>query len=235
MFSNLGDNSQAALLSGLMGLGGNIVSGVGQAGQQAGQNAMSREQSYLQAGQGQDQLALQRQQLALQASQADPLAQQKSRQQQALLAAIMPGLRNASVSSGMPGMDRFIPQVSGGLRLPEGGFDADTLKMFSPESRANAEGSFYQQNQNTMRAPNLSNVGYGQAGQGVTGGSQQAFDRADAESQAKRAAMMSALQQSQAGAASAAKGPSTAAKVGGTAAGAGIAMLPLLLGMFGKK
>lgn len=52
------------------------------------------------------------------------------RQNQAIRAAVMPQLRNVSVSSPIPGMNAFIPQVSGGLRIPEGGFSPETLKFF---------------------------------------------------------------------------------------------------------
>jgi hypothetical protein len=61
------------------------------------------------------------------------------RQNQAMQAAIMPGLRNYSVSSGIPGMDRFKPQTSGGLRLPEGGFGPETLKFFGDKAMLDGE------------------------------------------------------------------------------------------------
>jgi hypothetical protein len=51
------------------------------------------------------------------------------RQNQAVRAAIMPELRNVSI--GVPAnMQQYVPQISGGLRLPEGGFSQDTLKFF---------------------------------------------------------------------------------------------------------
>jgi hypothetical protein len=56
------------------------------------------------------------------------------RQNQAMAAAIMPGLRNASVSSNIPGMNSFIPQISGGLRIPEGGFGPDVLSKFGDKA-----------------------------------------------------------------------------------------------------
>jgi hypothetical protein len=56
------------------------------------------------------------------------------RQNQAMAAAIMPGLRNVSVSSNIPGMSRFIPQISGGLRIPEGGFGPDVLSKFGDKA-----------------------------------------------------------------------------------------------------
>jgi hypothetical protein len=56
------------------------------------------------------------------------------RQNQALAAAIMPNVRNVSVSSPIPGMNRFIPQIGGGVRIPEGGFGPDTLKFFGEKA-----------------------------------------------------------------------------------------------------
>ena len=75
------------------------------------------------------------------ASQMDPLLQQKSRGNMAMLAAILPGLRNFQVNA-PAGMQKFVPQMSGGFRIPEGGFGQETLKFFSPESRASSEAEF---------------------------------------------------------------------------------------------
>ncbi len=61
------------------------------------------------------------------------------RQNQAMAAAILPGLRNTSVSSGIPGMNHFVPQVSGGLRIPEGGFGPDTMKFFGENAMLSGE------------------------------------------------------------------------------------------------
>jgi hypothetical protein len=61
------------------------------------------------------------------------------RQNQALAAAILPGLRNASVSSNIPGMNSFIPQVQGGFRIPEGGFSPETMKFFEDEAMLQGE------------------------------------------------------------------------------------------------
>jgi hypothetical protein len=110
------------------------------------------------------QLALQRDQTGLQSTQMDPLAQQKSRQQQALLAAILPEMRNASVTSNIPGMNQFIPNIQGGLRIPEGGFSADTLKFFGEPARASAEAGFFSNASPFAPPPALSSLGYTQAG-----------------------------------------------------------------------
>ena len=61
------------------------------------------------------------------------------RQDQAMRAAVMPGLRNTSVSSPIAGMDAFIPQISGGLRIPEGGFGPDTMKFFGDNAMLQGE------------------------------------------------------------------------------------------------
>lgn len=249
-FSNMGDEQKSALSSGLMNLGGSIVQGVGQAGDSQKQNALGREQTYLGAANNAEAMQLQRgnqdlqrQQMALQASQADPLRQQKSRQQAALFAAILPGLRNAQVTSQIPGMSQFIPQMQGGFRIPEGGFDAATLQMFNPESRVQAEANFYDANRNSMRAPNLDQLGYGSSngsnglsvGFGATQGAQGAYDegqqglqRQSSEAQARQQAIMQILAQAQQRAGDATKPD----KHGGlkAALGTGISLLPLLFG-----
>jgi hypothetical protein len=138
-------------------LAGGIMSGIGQGKMSAEQIRAANEQQA-------KQLAFQRDQTGLQSTQMDPLAQQKSRQQQALLAALLPEMRNASVSSNIPGMNQFIPQISGGLRLPEGGFSPDTLKFFSEPARASAEAGFFANASPFAPPPALSSLGYSQAG-----------------------------------------------------------------------
>ena len=106
---------------------------------------------------------------AVSASQVDPLKQQKSRGNMALMAAILPQLRNSSVTA-PAGMQRFVPQVSGGFRIPEGGFGQDALKFFSEGSRAGSEAEFLRQ----LGLPEaiidriLTNAGYGAAAVGGT-------------------------------------------------------------------
>ncbi|HYE77688.1 MAG TPA: hypothetical protein VEI97_06860 [bacterium] len=128
------DPGTIAILGALQ-LGGGLLSGMGQ-------QKMSREQIAAQERMQQRQLEAQRAFQGLNATQMDPLAQQRSRQQMALMAAILPELRNVQVSSNIPGMNQFIPQISGGLRIPEGGFSPETLAFSSPQARAAAEQNF---------------------------------------------------------------------------------------------
>ena len=151
---------------------------------------------------------LRRDETGVEATQLDPYAQQRSRQQQAMMAALLPGARNVSVSSNIPGMNQFIPQVSGGMRIPEGGFGRDVLDFFSPESRANAEGAYWNNAAPFADPPDLSGVGYGNAGRAPTQRAQQARqtflgqqrtdqakNQADDESaRARQQAMMDAFQ-----------------------------------------
>jgi hypothetical protein len=166
-----------ALIMGGMQLGGGILSGMGQGAAQDKQNALTREQLAVQQRQFNAQHEQQQGNFqtaqGLMASQQNPLAQQEARQRQAMLAAVMPGLRNVQVSSDIPGMNRFIPQVSGGMRLPEGGFGQDTLAFFSPEARAAAEGQYAKATAPVISPPDLSKVGYGPAGVGVNDPAQQ--------------------------------------------------------------
>lgn len=60
------------------------------------------------------------------------------RQNQAIRAAIMPELRNVSIQA-PAGYGGYVPQISGGFRIPEGGFSAETLRAFSPEARLQGE------------------------------------------------------------------------------------------------
>lgn len=244
----LGDNSQAALIGGGIGLLGNVLSGIGQGKMSEAQLQQARELALRQEQLSREQLAQQGARTGLAAQGPDPLAFQRERQQQALLAAILPQLRNVSVSSNVPGMNRFIPQVSGGLRLPEGGFDAATLAYFSPEARANAEGQYWRGAAPFTPPPDLSQVGYGQAGAGVTAPAAQAHQQADLEAKQRNAALLAAIQQMARGgeakkgsskgskALSALGGAATGAKAGsmvmpglGTAIGAGIGGL---IGLF---
>ena len=150
-------------------LGGSVMSGIGQ-GKMS--DAQIRAQQEMQA----KQIGLSRDQMGLQATQMDPLAQQKSRQQQALLAALLPNARNVSVSSNVPGMNQFMPNISGGMRLPEGGLSPETLAFFGGPQRASAEASFFAANSPFAAPPALSSMGYSQgdiAQAGASGGSPQ--------------------------------------------------------------
>lgn len=156
---------------------GGWLGGRGQEQANAKQLAESRRQ--FDARLGQEQLQTQLGQLNAEQSRLDSLGaagvniQQQTpnrvnwRQNQAMLAAIMPQLRNVSVSSGIPGMNAFIPQVSGGLRIPEGGFSPETLKFFGDRAMLAGEADLDRQGQiatgGQMAIPNYSAV-YGQLG-----------------------------------------------------------------------
>lgn len=59
---------------------------------------------------------------------------------QALLREIMPGLRNFSATPGDPAVAAAMPKLSGGFRIPEGGFSAEALASLSPRATTNAIG-----------------------------------------------------------------------------------------------
>ena len=89
------------------------------------------------------------------------------RQDQAIKEALLKGARNVSVSSGVPGMDRFKPNITGGLRIPEGGFGPDTMKFFSENARLSGEQDLDRAgavvSDGSMPTPSYGSV-YGQAG-----------------------------------------------------------------------
>lgn len=118
-------------------LGANIGSGLYNAYQQGKiskeELAERARQFNVQQENVEQQLALEQGQRALDAAQANP-TRVGWRQNQALAAALLPELRNVSVSSPIPGMNAFIPQISGGLRLPASGFSPDTLKFFGDKA-----------------------------------------------------------------------------------------------------
>lgn len=123
---------------------GGLLGGKSNADQAAAQLAEQKRQADLQNLMAQQTLALQTQAQKNSASQLDPLYQQKKRAQFAMLAALLPGFQNFGV--GAPGnMAKFVPQVSGGFQLPAGGFGADMMKYFSPNSAASAENDFRNQ------------------------------------------------------------------------------------------
>lgn len=121
---------------------------------------------------------LQRQQdqakTGLQATQLDPLAQQRARQRAAVMAALVGGARNYDVK---PPSDiaSSMPELSGGIRLPEGGFGPDVMSFFSPSARAGAEADFASARARvapTSGGVDLSQVGYGAAGAAGTANAQ---------------------------------------------------------------
>jgi hypothetical protein len=182
-WTSMDPETRAALVSGAFGIGGGLLSGYGQSKQNdenreanAEQAALNRQlELYLaQMNMGQRQA-----EQGVQTAQAAP-TRQDWRQRQAMMADIMPGLRNVSVQA--PGdLGRFVPQISGGLRIPEGGFSPEALAFFSPEARVNAEADLDRAGARASGGqaptPNYSQVGYGMAGQGpgqdVTNYSQQ--------------------------------------------------------------
>lgn len=110
----------------------------------------------------------------LQSTQLDPLAQQRSRQRAAVMAALVGGARNYDVK---PPSDiaSSMPEISGGIRLPEGGFGPDVMSFFSPSARAGAEADFASARARvapTSGVTDLSQVGYGAAGAAGTANAQ---------------------------------------------------------------
>lgn len=118
--------TMSAIISGGSKLLGGILGGIGEGKENDKKAALTREQ-----------LQLQREQQGLQRAQAVP-TRQDWRQNQALLAAILPGLSNASVTAPQ-GMQQYVPQMSGGFQLPQGGLGAGVMDFFSPEARLGAE------------------------------------------------------------------------------------------------
>jgi hypothetical protein len=174
-WSSLSPQMQAAILGSGTSIVGGYLSGREERGAQRENNdaAMQRLELQLQMEREQrDREQLQRQrELGLQAQTQAP-SRQDWRQRQALLAAILPNARNYSVTP--PGdLSRFTPQISGGMRIPEGGFDASTLSFFSPEARVGAEADLDRAaataSGGNYSTPNYSRAGYGQ----VAGGLQQ--------------------------------------------------------------
>ena len=113
------------------------------------------------------QLAQQKQltqgQLGLQSTQMNPLAQQNDRQRAALMQALLGGARNFQVTP--PGAGSYMPQLSGGLQIPEGGFSAETLAFSSPEARMAGEQEFRNRVTNaTGKASAVPMASYGYSG-----------------------------------------------------------------------
>jgi len=72
---------------------------------------------------------------------ARPLgASQQYAQRQALMAALLPGLRNSNITPGDPAVAAAMGQQTGGFRLPEGGLPPELLKLYSPQATASAIG-----------------------------------------------------------------------------------------------
>lgn len=109
-------------------------------------------------------------QMGVQGAQASP-TRQDWRQKQALLADILPQARNVSITP--PGdLGRYMGNIQGGMRLPEGGLSPQALAFFSPQARLGAEQTLDKQlAQSTggnYTAPDYSQLGYGGIGQQAT-------------------------------------------------------------------
>ncbi len=134
------------------------------------QSAKQFLQSLLQQQGNQDiqrQLALREEQMGrertgLEAAGPNPLAWQALRQRMALSRAILPELRNVKIQAPTD-YARFVPQVSGGFRIPEGGFGPNVMQQFSPETLAAAEGDYWRAAAPFTGPPNLSDF-YGATG-----------------------------------------------------------------------
>lgn len=154
---------------------------------QRNQNQQNTQQQQASASQSAANNQSETQRLAMQLEQARILAQnqmgvqgqlaaptrQDWRQKQAVLADILPQLRNAQVTP--PGdLARYMPQMSGGLKLPEGGLSASALNFFSPQARLGAESDLDKQltlsTGGNYNAPNYSQAGYGNMGQSANQG-----------------------------------------------------------------
>jgi hypothetical protein len=172
-FSNMSPEGQGALVN----TGANLLGGYLSQRNQNSQNAQQQQWQAQQNSQQQQaelqklqmQLEqsriLQEKQMGLQASQAAP-QRQDWRQRQALMAAILPELRNYEVQA--PGrLAQYQPQISGGFRLPEGGLPAEALQFFSPQARLQAEQDFDRQaalsSGGRMATPDYGAAGYGDA------------------------------------------------------------------------
>lgn len=196
------------LILGGMQFGGGLLQGVGQ-GQQSAEQARAAQQNALLGGQlglNQDVLnaylgmygqqasqGYQRDVQGLNAMQMNPLAQQQARQQMALRAAILPELRNPTTT--LPrGLQGYAGQLQGGFRIPEGGFGPETLRYFSPEANAAAEGHFWQAAAPFVRPPDLTQLGYGAAGQVPTMDAMAARNTFDAQQEEMRRNQLGAIQ-----------------------------------------
>jgi hypothetical protein len=142
-----------ALIGAGADIGGGILQGISQGRQQDKQNALTQQS------------------LALQQAQAAP-QRQNWRQNQALMAALIPGLANASVSA-PAGYQQYMPKINGGFRLPEQGLGTpDVMNFFSESARVNAERELdnagkYDAKGKLVKGATPPSMNYGQAGYGI--------------------------------------------------------------------
>jgi hypothetical protein len=162
-------NTQAALIgAGTSLVGGALAGREERAGQQANNDAAMQRlelQLQMEREQREREMAQRQAEQGLSAATKAP-ERQDWRQRQALMAAILPNARNFSVTP--PGdLARFTPKMSGGFRIPEGGFDSSTLAFYSPEARAQAESDLDRQaahaSGGNYSVPNYANSGYGES------------------------------------------------------------------------
>lgn len=121
--------TSAAMINSGASIAGNVIAGIGQGKQaEADREQRIRELLALQAQYEQtrsDNMG----KVGLETANATP-NRVAWRQNQAVMNAMMPGMRNFEVQA-PAGMEAYVPQTSGGLRIPEGGFSPETLKFFS--------------------------------------------------------------------------------------------------------
>lgn len=137
--------TQGALINTGASLLGGALSQRNANNQQQKQNEFSAQQNQLNEQAANERLSMQLEQArmlaekenALSATQMAP-TRQNWRQGQALLADILPQARNYQVTPPMD-LGRYMPQLSGGLRLPEGGLSPEALSFYSPQARLAAE------------------------------------------------------------------------------------------------
>lgn len=123
----------------------------------AGQGTLNREQD--------------RGKMGLEATQMDPLAQQRSRQRAAVMAAMLGNARPFSITPGGGGNDNFMPTFSGGFQVPEGGFGPETLAFSTPQARYASDLAFQKQATRvdpSFQAPDLGAAGYGAMAKGAS-------------------------------------------------------------------
>lgn len=166
-FNSLSPELQAALVKGGFDITGGVIGGIAQGRQQQAQTGIGTANALTNFYQGNQDIDLKRQLQGVASTQLDPLKQQKSRQQQAMMEAVAGGARNASPTSFNSDGS---PVRSGGIMsaIPQGGFSPDVMKFFSPEARASAEGDFMKANAPFADPSDLTKLGYGDAGAAPT-------------------------------------------------------------------
>src|SRR3990167_1910620 len=166
-----GSNTGAAAIGGATAAGSAIAQGLANRAQNRETQEFTAQQNQqrmladlfgaqMAAQQDQNQLDQQRQQTGLQATQLDPLTQQRSRANFAMTRALMGNARNVEVQA-PPGMSGFQPRITGGMRIPEGGFGPDVMNYLSEDAQLAADANFGQNAAPFMRPPNYAAVGYG--------------------------------------------------------------------------